>query len=168
MAAFFSYSCLSYHISGQPVLRTECRGRQYPPPHDQQMGLPLHVKLTVDPLHGDCRSAPPPRINRGDRLCMQKWKLTVDPLWGNRQSPPGSTEAIAFAHKSESWLLILSEGTVDSPRGSTEAITFAHESESWLLILSMAIVDQPPTDFDFLIFNIKMCIGIWDKHTKIN
>ena len=34
---------------------------------------------------------------------------------GGHQSPPGSTEAIAFSHKSESWLLILSVSIVNPP-----------------------------------------------------
>ena len=57
---------------------------------------------------------PPPRINRGNHLFMWKLKLTVDPLNSDHWSPPGSThEVIAFSHKSESWLLILSLSIID-------------------------------------------------------
>ena len=94
-----------------------------------------------------------PPINKGDHLFMQKWKLTVDPLCVDHQSgPPGSTEAITFSCKSESWLLILSALIVNPP-GSTEAITFSHESESWLLILSASIVNSPPGSTEVITFS---------------
>ena len=118
-------------------------------------------------------------------LAIPTVQFCVDPLHVDCQSPPGSTEVIAFSCKSESLLLILSMSIVNrqsAPPRSTEAIAFSCKSESWLWILSTLIVNLPPslgstvlivsvlivdgpwvdcrstplTDFDFLIFNIRM------------
>ena len=137
-------------------------------------------KLTVDPLYIDCwpslhwlltlpiltvdtLTVDPLYINCWPSL---HWVLTlstlsVDPLYIDCWSslhwlsiPPGSTEAITFSRKSESWLLILSTSIVNPPQDQQCWLPLC-----WLLIFSALTVDQPPpTDFNFPIFNILMSL----------
>ena len=59
----------------------------------------------------------PPRINRGNCLFKWRWKLTVDPLCSQLLiGPQGSTEAITYSCRGESWLLVLSAGVHRSPQ----------------------------------------------------
>ena len=115
--------------SGQPVLRMEClRGRPSPSPMNRGNNLFLwKCKLTVDPLYIDCRLTP---LNRGNCLFMRKWKLTVDPLCINRQPSPSPLP----------------------PRvNSVDCLCV----DCWSSPGRLSI--DPPTDFNFLIFNIRIC-----------
>ena len=125
-----------------------------PPAQDQQRWSPFHMKVKVD-----CWSSP----------CQLS------------TCPPGSTETIAFSNKSESWLLILSTSIIDPPTQdqqrwlpfhmkvtvdcwSSPRWSSTHPPGSTVLITSVLIVDRlcvdcrstPPTDFDCLIFNIRI------------
>ena len=131
------YIAFIMFTSGQPMLHMECLG-----------GVSI-----------------PPMINRGDCLCMWKWKLTVDPLHDNHQSTPYDQQRRLPLHmkvqvdcwSSPWWSLIPSKDQqrqspfhvkVDCwsslrqsliPPGSTEAIVFSHKNE---LILSEAITTE--------------------------
>ena len=140
--------------SGQPVLRTEClRGTSFPPP-DQQRQSSFHVKVKVDCWFSMSIIDPRPllRINRGDHLYINcqlpLCQLLIPPinrgnwLYIDHQSP---------LHQSS----ITSTPIIDPPPpGSTEVIT------STLIVDHLCINCQmtPLHIFDFLVFNIRMCI----------
>ena len=71
-------------------------------------------------------------------------------------SPSPSTEAITFSCKSESWLLILSTSIIDPPQGFNSADCLY--VDCWSSQRQLPI--HPPTDFNFLIFNIRMFCGV--------
>ena len=180
--------CLFYQLVANPCYARNAWGCQFPPSHDQQRRLPFQAKVKVDCWSSPWRLSilpplPPPKINRGDHLFMQKWKLTVDPLHDDCQSCPPPTPTPKDQQRWSSfhakvkvdcwpspWQLLIPPSTVNRgnppfhakvkvdcwpspwqssipPPQSTEAIAFSCKSEIWQLILSMMIVDWPPYTF---------------------
>ena len=127
------------------------RGRQYPPGSTEAIIFSEQKwKLTVDPLHVDCWSAPPPQDQQ--RWSLFHMKVKVDcwssPCW----SPPQDQQCdcLCIDHQLPlHWVSITSTSIINLPPGSTVLIA------SMLIINRLYIQHQLPLHWSLIPPRIK-------------